>query len=158
ISGPGGIGGPVHVARMIRHRRTNLSVMWFPVRRSGRGPSRGVRRIVEITRYSAADTDVGRRTTTGCPRTRAARGPDLPIFLPSRRGSLAGLTAVCCAVLSPAAAFAQPVKNDDKLPVIPPAEPAGQTLSLGECLAIAQERQPSIRGALHSQAASQHSY
>lgn len=63
-------------------------------------------------------------------------------------------------MLAPASGFAQPPKNDDKLPVIPPAqaEPVGQTLSLAECLAIAQERQPTIRGALHSLAASQRSY
>jgi hypothetical protein len=87
----------------------------------------------------------------------------MPLLLPTRRRTLAGLAAVCCAALAPAAGLAQPpVKNDDKLPVIPPAAadaaPAGNTLGLAECLAIAQERQPTIRGALHSQAASQRSY
>ena len=88
----------------------------------------------------------------------------MTFLLPSvRRLARAGLVAACWAVLSPAIGPAQERKNDDKLPVIPPApapapKPVGTTLSLAECLAIAQERQPTIRGALHSQNASQRSY
>lgn len=160
ITGRGPVDGLSRAARPTRHSRTNRPGAGCVLTVSRVGWSRRAGRQVEETRYAAARTDAGTRTTTGRPGLRAARGQDMSLLKPSRR-TLAGLAAGCWAVLSSAAALAQPpASDDDKLPVVPPADvtPAGPTLNLGECIAIAQERQPTIRGALHSQAASQRGY
>ncbi len=90
-----------------------------------------------------------------------------------RRRPWASLAAACWVLALAPAALAQPAQppanekgkderkngKEDLPPAPPPAPaPAGPPLSLGECLAIAMERQPSVKAAERSLAASQAGY
>jgi outer membrane protein TolC len=95
----------------------------------------------------------------GVPLTdESARGPDMSILLPGAGGRplRPALAVFLLAAAAPFSLAQQPAGPEPAPPPSPAAVPENvPTLSLAECLAIADERQPVIRAAMHSLAASE---